>query len=357
MSKLLTPASIAKLDLKNRVVMSPMCMFAVEKKDGIATEFHFAHYGARAIGQVGLIIIEATAIEPDGRISDRDLGLWNDEQGERLKTLVDFLHSLGSKVGIQLSHAGRKAVSTPSPIAPSPIPFDDESRIPRSMSEEDVARIVDGFASAAKRAKRAGFDVIEVHGAHGYLLDEFLSPATNKRNDGYGGSLRNRYRIVHEIIERIRAFYDGSLWIRLSLTDYAPEGEQNSIQDWQQVGLWLEEDGIDCIDVSTGGLLSRKPNIPVHPGYQVPYAAAMKEAVSIPVAAVGLLHEPGLCEHILQMGHADLVLEGRALIRDINWLAEAAVELHDHNFKVYSGSYMRGEPDVFEGKIGYEGEA
>lgn len=353
MSLLLSPANVAKLELKNRVVMSPMCMYAVEKEDGVATNFHFAHYGARAIGQVGLIILEATAVEPDGRITNKDLGLWNDEQETKLKELVDFLHSLGAKVGIQIAHAGRKAQDANVPLAPSAIPFNEEFAKPRALSEDDVADIIDKFTQAAKRAKRAGVDMIEIHGAHGYLLDEFLSPETNRRTDRYGGDLHNRYRVVHEIAKNIRAMFDGSLWIRLSLTDYEPTGKQNSIQDWQQVGRWLEEDGVDCIDVSTGGLFDIKPDIPVYPGYQVPFAAAMKEAVGIAVTTVGLLYEPGLCESILQTNQADLIVEGRALIRNANWLADAAIALHDHNFKVYSESYLRGEPDAYQEKMGY----
>lgn len=353
MSLLLSPVNVAKLELKNRVVMSPMCMYAVEKEDGVATNFHFAHYGARAIGQVGLIILEATAVEPEGRITNQDLGLWNDEQEEKLKQLVGFIHSLGAKVGIQIAHAGRKAQDAREPLAPSALPFNEHYAQPRALSEDDIHGVVDAFTQAANRAQRAGVDMIEIHGAHGYLLDEFLSPETNKRDDPYGGDLLSRYRIVHEITKSIRALYDGSLWIRLSLTDYAPKDKQNSIQDWQQVGRWLEEDGIDCIDVSTGGLLDVKPNIAVYPGYQVPFAAAMKEAVSIAVTTVGLLYEPGLCESILQANQADLIVEGRVLIRDANWLAEAAVELHDHDFKVYSQSYLRGEPDAYLEKIGY----
>lgn len=354
MSLFLSPASIARLELKNRVVMSPMCMFAVDKRDGVLTPFHFAHYGARAIGQVALIMIEATAVAPDGRITDKDLGLWNDEQEAALTDLVSMLHYLGAKVGIQLSHAGRKAEDAKDLVAPSAIPFSPQSRVPRALDAEGIAQIEDDFIASVERAKRAGVDMIELHGAHGYLMDQFLSPSTNQRNDEYGGSLKARYRFVQEITRRARERFDGSLWIRLSLTDYLPEGEQNSIDDWRQVGVWLEEDGIDCIDVSTGGIANVGPNIPVGPGYQVPYANALKSAITIPVATVGLLYEPGLCEHVLQVGHADLVIEGRVLLRDANWLAKAAVELHDKKFEVYSMPYWAGEPDTWKDHLSYK---
>ncbi len=329
--------------MNNRVVLAPMCMFEVEKEDGVLTPFHFAHYGARAIAKAGLIIIEATGVEPDGRISNRDLGLWNDEQAVELKKLVDMLHALGSKVGIQLGHAGRKAENAEVLIAPSAIPFSNEYGTPNAMTNEEIERVQASFVAAAERAAVAGVDMIELHGAHGYLINQFLSPLTNERTDAYGGSLENRYLFAKEIIEQIRGSFNGSLWIRLSLTAYADSEKQNSLDEWKTIGKWLEKDGIDCIDVSTGGLLDRKPNIPVRPGYQVPYTSAMKEAVSIPVTAVGLLDNPGLCEHILQTKQADLILQGRALIRNVNWLADAAEELRDTNFEVYNHSYQRGQ--------------
>ena len=343
MSMLLSPVEMAKLSLKNRVVMAPMCTYEVKKEDGIITPFHFAHYGARAIAGTSLIILEATAVVPEGRISNNDLGLWNDEQAAELKKLVESLKYLGAKVGIQLAHAGRKAQDEAQPVAPSALAFNENFNTPMAMSLEEIKRTQTAFIEAARRSVEAGFDMMELHGAHGYLINQFLSPAINQRTDEYGGSLANRYRFAKEIIQGIREFYQGSLWIRLSLTDYVEAPEQNTIEEWQQVARWLEEDNIDCIDVSTGGVLNTPVGIPVHAGYQVAYATALKEAVNIPVAAVGLLGDPGLCEYILQNHQADLVLQGRALLRNVNWLADAAEALHDKNFKVFNASYERGQ--------------
>lgn len=343
MSLLLSPIKVAKLSLENRVVMSPMCMFTVEKKDGIITPFHFAHYSARAIAKVGLIIIEATAVNPDGRITDQDLGLWNDAQAQELKKLVTNLHNLGTKVGIQIAHAGRKAEDALYPVAPSAISFSETYKTPNEMSLADIQNIQSDFVTAVQRAISSGIDMIELHGAHGYLINQFLAPATNKRIDEYGGSLENRYRFAKEIIKQVRKFYQGSLWIRLSLTDYLATNEQNSMEDWKKITKWLEADGIDCIDVSTGGVVDTKPNIPIHAGYQTTYATKIKNNLTIPVTTVGLLDNPGLCEYILQNNQADLVLIGRALIRNTNWLVDAAKELRDKNFMPYNDAYKRGQ--------------
>ncbi|MFV0559626.1 MAG: NADH:flavin oxidoreductase/NADH oxidase [Enterococcus sp.] len=343
MSKLLSPVEIAKLSLNNHVVMSPMCMYEVKEEDGIIAPFHYAHYGARALSKVGLIIIEATGVTPDGRITNNDLGLWNEEQAVELGKFVNYLQSFDVKVGIQLSHAGRKAKDAVRPLSSSSLPFSEEYRTPNEMTLDEIKEVQSAFVSAVKRAVEAGIDMIELHGAHGYLMNQFLSPAVNKREDSYGGTLENRYRFVKEIIEAVRGFYKGSLWIRLSMSDYLTDDEQNSIHDWQQIGQWLEQDGIDCIDVSTGGVVNAKPTIPIYPGYQVPFTSAMKEAVTIPVTALGLLDDAGLCEYLLQTNQADLILEGRALIRNVNWLADAAKVLHDKNFTVYNHSYQRGQ--------------
>ncbi|MHA8111252.1 oxidoreductase [Lactobacillaceae bacterium Melli_B4] len=343
MSLLLSPTKIANLELNNRVVMSPMCMYEVKKQDGVLEPFHFAHYGARAFSKVGMIILEANAVQPDGRITNEDLGLWNDEQAAKLTELVDMLHSFGTKVGIQLNHAGRKASDAQVPSAPSSIPFSDDDKTPHALTEDEINGVRDAFISAAKRANDAGVDMIEVHGAHGYLLDQFLSKLTNQRSDDYGGSLANRYRLLHEIVTGIRQQFDGSLWTRLSLSDYDETGVQNTMDDWKQVAKWLEADGIDLIDASTGGLMNLSPDFPVHDGYQVPFATELKQSVSIPVSTVGLLDNPGLCEYVLENDQADLILEGRAMIRNTNWLNDAAKQLHDHDFKAYNASYQRGQ--------------
>ncbi|WP_026181942.1 oxidoreductase [Alloscardovia criceti] len=341
MTKLLSSATVAGLELKNRVVMPPMCTYEVYKHNGILTAFHRAHYGARAIGQVGLIIVEATAVEPDGRLTDKDLGLWNEEQTQAFSTLVRDIHELGSKIGIQLGHGGRKAADAQTKYAPSALAFNDEYGVPQEMTQEDIARVVQAFADAARRAQNAGFDMLEIHGAHGYLLDQFLEPTSNQRSDQYGGSLSNRYRLIGEIVRAVRKEFTGSLWVRLSLSVYADAQAQNSLEDWKQIGQWLEEEGIDGIDVSTGGLLDVSPNIPVGAGYQVPFSAVMKEAVHVPVTAVGFLDSPQLAEFVLESGHADLIEVGRGLLNNPQWAQKAAVSLHDQDFQVYNHSYDR----------------
>lgn len=235
MSMLLSPAEVAGLSLKNRVVMPPMCMYEVKKEDGLPTAFHLTHYGARAIGGVGLIIQEATAVEPDGRLTKHDLGLWNDEQADALAKLVDQVHSFGAKMGVQLGHGGRKAADAPAPYAPSAIAYDDSYNAPQEMTLEDIARVKAAFVAAASRAHKAGYDMIELHGAHGYLINQFLEPLTNQRKDAYGGSLENRFRFLKEIIEEVKGVFDKPIWVRLSVSAYDETGEQNTIDDYQQI--------------------------------------------------------------------------------------------------------------------------
>lgn len=343
MSLLLSPVEMAGLSLKNRVVMPPMCMYEVKNEDGLPTAFHHVHYGARAIGGVGLIIQEATAVEPDGRLSNRDLGIWSDRQGRALADLVMELKSFGSKVGIQLSHGGRKAADAIQPIGPSAVGYSKEYQVPKEMTLDDIQRVQSAFVSAARRAQEAGYDMIEIHGAHGYLVNEFLEPLTNLRSDEYGGTLEKRFRFLKEIIEGVKTVFCGPIWVRLSATAYDETGTQNTLQDYQQIAKWLEELGVACLDISTGGLMDVKPNIPIYGGYQATFSAQIKQAVSIPVTTVGLLHNPELGEYLLQTGQADLIQVGRGLIRNVNWLADAAETLHDHNFQVYNNSYKRGQ--------------
>ena len=343
MSLLLSPVEMAGLSLKNRVVMPPMCMYEVKNEDGLPTAFHHVHYGARAIGGVGLIIQEATAVEPDGRLSNRDLGIWSDRQGRALADLVMELKAFGSKVGIQLSHGGRKAADAIQPIGPSAVGYSKEYQVPKEMTLDDIQRVQSAFVSAARRAQDAGYDMIEIHGAHGYLVNEFLEPLTNLRSDEYGGTLEKRFRFLKEIIEGVKTVFCGPIWVRLSATAYDETGTQNTLQDYQQIAKWLEELGVACLDISTGGLMDVKPNIPIYGGYQAIFSAQIKQAVSIPVTAVGLLHNPELGEYLLQTGQADLIQVGRGLIRNVNWLADAAESLHDHDFQVYNNSYKRGQ--------------
>lgn len=343
MSLLLSPVDIAGLSLKNRVVMPPMCMYEVHQEDGLPTAFHKAHYGARAIAGVGLIIQEATAIEPDGRLTNKDLGIWTDAQGHSMSQMVADLHVLGAQVGIQLGHGGRKSIDAKDPIAPSAIAYSSDYKKPREMTQADIERIKEAFVAAARRADQAGYDMIELHGAHGYLINQFLEPQTNHRSDSYGGTLENRFRFLKEIIESIKVVFSKPIWVRLSVTAYDETGVQNTLEDYQQIGRWLEELGVACLDISTGGLMDVRPNIPIHGGYQAPFTAKMKESLNIPVTAVGLLNSPELAEYLLQNQQADLIQVGRGLIRNTNWLAEAAEMLHDHQFKVYNNSYQRGQ--------------
>lgn len=343
MSLLLSPVEIAGLSLKNRVVMPPMCMYEVKNEDGLPTPFHHAHYGARAIGGVGLIIQEATAVEPDGRLSKYDLGLWTDEQAQALSRLVEEVHGFGGLMGVQLGHGGRKAADAEKPLAPSAIPFNDSYNPPVEMSLADIERVKAAFVSAAKRADAAGYDMIELHGAHGYLIHQFLEPMTNRRTDAYGGSLENRFRFLKEIVTEVKAVFAKPIWVRLSVSAYDEAGQQNTLEDYRQIACWLEELGVACLDISTGGLLPVQPNIPIYGGYQAGFSAQIKSAVSIPVTAVGLLNSPELGEYLLQNGQADLIQVGRGLIRNANWLADAASILHDHDYEVYNASYARGQ--------------
>ncbi|WP_124058667.1 NADH:flavin oxidoreductase/NADH oxidase [Vaginisenegalia massiliensis] len=342
MAKLLQPVDIAGLNLKNRVVMPPMCMYAVSKQDGKVTPFHQAHYGARAIGQVGLIFLEATAVSPDGRISNQDLGLWSDDHLDGMGQLVFQVHQMGSRIGVQLSHAGRKAKDAYRPLSPSSLAFSSDYPTPHAMTLDEINSVQVAFVDAAKRAQVAGFDAIEIHGAHGYLINQFLEPATNQRQDQYGGSLDNRYRFLGEIVRQVREVFTGSLWVRLSMTAYLEDGQQNSLTDYQQIGQWLQADGVDCLDISTGGLVNHGPNIPVYPGYQLPFVVKMKEAVDLPVAAVGFLNRPELGEYLLQTGQADLIMVGRSLLRQSNWVTEAAIILRESDYNPYNDSYRRG---------------
>lgn len=328
MSMLLSPVVIASLNLKNRVVMSPMRTYSVQAGDGKLNPLHFAHYGARAVEQVGLVVIEVTAVEPNGRTTARDLGLWNDEQQRELKKLVDFLHSLGTKVGIQLGHAGRKAQDVVNIVAPSETAYNETAICPAKASAEKIAAIETAFVNAAKRAVAAGVDMIEIQGADGFLIDEFLSPLVNQRTDAYGGSLEKRYRFLHEIVTAIRKEYVGSLWVRLSLDAYVKEEEQNKLKEWQQVGQWLEADGVSCISVTTGGLVDKKPDH-IYTGWQVPYAKVMKEKVQLPIAVSGMLLDPKLCEYILETKQADLILEAHIFEQNASWVADATEEFHE----------------------------
>ncbi|NOU92621.1 NADPH dehydrogenase NamA [Paenibacillus sp. LMG 31456] len=322
--KLFSPITINGMTLKNRIVMSPMCMYSCVDQSGKVQDWHKIHYPARAVGQVGLIIVEASAVTAQGRISPQDLGIWSDEHITGLKELVGLVHGQGSKIAIQLAHAGRKAVLEGPIIAPSAIPFNDSSKTPEAMSLEQVRATQQAFVQAAQRAKAAGFDALELHGAHGYLINEFLSPLTNHRTDVYGGDRDNRYRFLREIIDGIRASWTGPLFVRISANEYHPEG--NQIEDFIYFAEQMKSQGIDLIDCSSGSVVPA--SIHAYPGYQVPLAHTIKASAGIATGAVGMITTPEQAEEIISNDRADLVLLGRELLRDPYWPRTAAKQLN-----------------------------
>lgn len=322
-AKLFEPYKIKDITLKNRIVMSPMCMYSSKNEDGMVEDWHYTHYTSRAVGQVGLIIVEATAVTPQGRISPKDLGIWSDDHIDGLKKLVGMIKANGAAAGIQIAHAGRKAVLEGDIIAPSPLPFDSSMKTPKEMSLVEIKETIDAFKQAAHRAKQAGFDIIEIHGAHGYLINEFLSPLTNKRTDEYGGSAENRYRFLQEIINEVKEIWDGPLFVRVSATDYLEEGL--NVNDYVTMASWMKEQGVDLIDVSSGAVAPAK--ISAYPGYQVPFAEQIRKEANIPTGAVGLITTGIQAEEILQNDRADLIFLARELLRDPYWPRNAAKEL------------------------------
>lgn len=303
--------------------MAPMCMYSSENEDGKVEDFHITHYVSRAIGQVGLIIQEATAVTPQGRISSKDLGIWSDDHIEGLSQLTSLIKSYGTKVGIQLAHAGRKAMLDGEIIAPSAIPFNDEMKTPKEMTIEDIRETVEAFKQAAIRVKKSGYDVIEIHAAHGYLINEFLSPLSNKRDDAYGGTPENRYRFLREVINGVKEVWDGPLFVRVSASDYQEEGLHP--EDYVVFARWMKEQGVDLIDVSSGAVVPAR--IHAYPGYQVPFAEAIKHGADIATGAVGLITTGKQAEEILQNDRSDLIFIARELLRDPYFPRTAAKDL------------------------------
>ncbi|MEV1023434.1 NADH:flavin oxidoreductase/NADH oxidase [Streptomyces sp. NPDC050264] len=346
MSALFEPYTLRSVTAANRVWMPPMCQYSAAPEGpltGAPTDWHFQHYGARAAGGTGLIIVEATGVSPEGRISPYDLGIWNDAQVEAFRRITSFFTSQGTVPGIQLGHAGRKA-STDRPwkggaplgpedhgwqaVAPSAVPFDDKHPAPTELSADGIQEIVQQFADAARRSLDAGFKVAEIHGAHGYLIGQFLSPHSNRRTDEYGGSYENRTRFALEVVDAVRAVWPEELplFFRISATDWL-EGEDGwTADDTVRFSGELQAHGVDLIDVSTGGNAAGV-RIPVGPGYQVPFAARVRNEAGVPAAAVGLITDAEQAEKILANGEADAVLLGRELLRDPSFARHAAREL------------------------------
>ena len=310
--KLFSPLTIRNMTLKNRIVMSPMCMYSCMDESGKVNEWHKTHYTSRAVGQVGLIIVEATAVTAQGRISIHDLGIWSDEHLAGLSELVQLVHAQDSKIGIQLAHAGRKAEVPEDIIAPSAIAFNDKYQTPQEMDIRQIEETVQAFADGAVRARKAGFDVIEIHAAHGYLINQFLSPLTNKRRDAYGGDSEGRFRFLADIIEAVKQHWQGPLFVRVSANEYHQDGL--SIADHVQIARKLKALGVDVIDTSSGGVVPAR--IKTYPGYQVPYAERIKREADILTGAVGLITTPEQAAEVIANERADLVFLGRELLRD-----------------------------------------
>ncbi|MGP4065154.1 NADPH dehydrogenase NamA [Oceanobacillus sp. M65] len=325
MAKLFSPINFKNVTLKNRIVMAPMCMYSCNQEDGKVTPFHVTHYTSRAVGQVGLIMLEATAVQPEGRISSQDLGIWDDDHVEGLTDLNRQIHHYGSKTAIQLAHAGRKAQLDSNIFAPSALAFNDSYKTPQQMTVEDIKETIEAFKAASKRAKQANFDIIELHAAHGYLINQFLSPLTNIREDSYGGSRENRYRLLEEIISAVKQAWDGPLFVRISTDEYAEGG--NSLEDFVYFSRRMREQGIELIDCSSGGVVPA--SISVYPGYQLPRCETIRKEANISTGAVGLITTGVQAEEIIQNERADLIFLARALLRDPYWPRTAATELNE----------------------------
>lgn len=339
MSALFQPLPLRGVTLKNRIVVSPMCQYSCV--EGLPTDWHLVHLGALAVGGAALVFTEATAVTAEGRISPADTGIWNDDQGEAFARIADFIRGQGAAAGMQLAHAGRKASRRPPwqgggridpgeggwlPVAPSAAAFDDGWVTPHALSAAEIAEIVQAFGAATQRAESAGFDVVELHMAHGYLLHEFLSPLSNLREDDYGGSLENRLRAPLEVVCAVRAAWPEAkpLFVRLSATDWV-EGGWDVAQSIDFARA-LRSEGVELVDCSSGGNSPRQ-EMPLAPGYQVPFAAALRREAGLATGAVGLITEPAHAEAIVAAGDADVVLLARELLRDPHWPLRAAREL------------------------------
>jgi 2,4-dienoyl-CoA reductase-like NADH-dependent reductase (Old Yellow Enzyme family) len=340
MSNLFSPLKIRSIEFKNRIAVSPMCQYSCV--NGVMNDWHLVHLGSRAVGGAGLIFTEATAVSPEGRISPDDAGIWNDEQVQFLKRITSFIKSQNSVPGIQLAHAGRKA-STFSPwkgsgevkvdmggwqtVAPSQIPFTEKYPNPREMTLSDIKLVIDQFTEAAQRSLDAGFEVIEIHFAHGYLVHEFLSPLSNQRTDNYGGSIENRCRIAIEIAKSVRNLIPKAspLFARFSSTDWVEGGWD--IDQSVQLAKWLKEIGVDLIDCSSGGNVSNV-KIPAKPGYQIPFSQKIKQEANILTGGVGLITTAEQAEEIIKSEQADIVLLAREMLRDPYWALHSAKKLN-----------------------------
>lgn len=339
MNKLFSPITIRELNLKNRIVVSPMCQYSAE--DGFANDWHLVHLGSRAVGGAGLVIMEATGVSPEGRISSGDLGIWKDDHIAKFSQIASFIKRQGAVAGIQLAHAGRKAsMQVPwigqgkvtvdeggwQPLAPSPLAYSVQYHMPAELDQPGIKKIIADFKAGAQRALRAGFEVIEIHAAHGYLLHEFLSPLTNKRSDDYGGSFENRSRLLLEIAQSIYEILPAHLplFARITGTDWADGGL--TAEDSVALARLLKEVGVEVIDVTSGGLIPQQ-KIPVGPAYQLPFASKIKKETGMITSTVGMITNAKQAESILVNGDADLIMMAREFLRDPYFPLRAAHEL------------------------------
>jgi 2,4-dienoyl-CoA reductase-like NADH-dependent reductase (Old Yellow Enzyme family) len=351
---LFSPLQLRSLTFANRIGVSPMCEYS--SHDGFAADWHLVHLGARAQGGPGLVMLEASAVLPEGRISSADLGIWKDEHIPRLRQIADFIHSQGVRAGIQLAHAGRKGsmvqpfggerLLTPEEgrwqtVGPSPIAFSPNHDLPQPLDHAGISAVVRAFAQAACRAHTAGFDFVEIHAAHGYLLHEFLSPLANRRTDVYGGSFANRIRLLLEVVDAVRAEWPAHLplFVRISATDWAEGGW--SPDEAVELARHLRAHSVDLVDVSSGGMVP-DARIPVGPGFQVPFAARIRAEAGIPTAAVGMITEPAQANEIVASGQADMVFLAREMLRDPYWPLHAAIALGEE--ATWPAQYLRAAP-------------
>jgi 2,4-dienoyl-CoA reductase-like NADH-dependent reductase (Old Yellow Enzyme family) len=350
---LFEPLTLKGVTLRNRIGVSPMCMYSCE--DGMANDWHLVHLGSRAVGGAGLVIVEATAVEPRGRITPWDMGIWNDAQAEALARIARFLKAYGAVPGIQIAHAGRKASSSRPwegdrylgeheggwpVVGPSPVPYGPNRPEPIPLDADGIREVVAAFARAAERARDAGFEWLEVHGAHGYLIHSFYSPVSNRRTDAYGGSFAGRVRFALEVVEAVRRVWpeDRVLAVRLSCTDWVDGGWTG--EDSVALARRLKEAGVDLVDCSSGGIVP-DARVPAGAGYQVPFAEAVRRGADIPTAAVGLITDPMQADEVIRNGRADLVLLAREFLREPYWPLKAARALRKADAVPVPPQYLR----------------
>lgn len=358
---LFSPFQLRSVQFANRIGVSPMCQYS--SQDGFATDWHLVHLGSRAQGGAGLVVMEASAVLPEGRISSADLGIWRDDHIPGLERIARFIQSQGVRAGIQLAHAGRKGSMAPpssgerllnpqeggwQPVAPSPIAFAPHYAVPAELDQAGIDSVIRAFASAAQRALAAGFDFVEIHGAHGYLLNEFLSPLANRRTDSYGGSFENRTRLMLQVVDVVRGVWPSHLplFVRISATDWAEGGW--TIDESVELSRCFLEHGVDLVDVSSGGLVSGA-QIRVGPGYQTPFAARIRNEARIPTAAVGMITEAEQANAIIARSEADMVFMARAMLRDPYWALHAAAAFEEQ--VSWPVQYLRAAPSHSPARI------